>query len=201
MLSQRDYTLVLDKSGSMALRDAPSGRSRWSTARESTLALASKCEELDPDGLTLYLFAGKFRRYDNVTAARVDQVFVENEPGGGTNLAAVLEHAFDDYFARKKAGQTKPSGETIVVVTDGQPDDELAVMRAIVGASRRVVHGEELAVSLVQVGNDPGATRFLKALDDELVGAGAAFDLCDTVALDEVEELGLTEVLLRAIHD
>lgn len=201
MLKDRDYTLLLDKSGSMALRDGAAGKSRWTVARESTFALASRCAELDPDGLTLYLFAGRFKRYENVTPDRVDQVFVENEPSGGTDLAAVLGHAFDDYFARKSARKTKASGETILVVTDGEPDDKLAVMRTIVAATKRLDRDEELAVSLVQVGKDPSATRFLKALDDDLVEAGAKFDICDTVTLDDMEDIGLTEVLLRAIHD
>lgn len=53
----------------------------------------------------------------------------------------------------------------------------------------------------MQVGKDPDARRFLKLLDDELVSAGAPFDICDTVTLDEAESIGLTEVLLAAIHD
>src|SRR6476646_10162277 len=98
MLSNRDYTLILDKSGSMATRDQPGGRSRWLSARESTEALARKCEALDPDGLTLYLFAGRFRRYEHVTADRVAAVWDENEPCGSTDLAGVLEHAFARFF-------------------------------------------------------------------------------------------------------
>jgi hypothetical protein len=185
----------------MALKDQPGGRSRWSVARESVQALAAKCEELDPDGLTLYLFASRFRRYDNVTADRVANVFLENEPCGGTDLAGVLSHAFESYFERKRAHTARPEGETILVVTDGEPDDARAVMRAIVDASRRIDRDEELAVSLVQVGSDPRARRFLKVLDDDLTRAGAPFDICDTVTLDEMEEMGLVEVLLKAIHD
>jgi uncharacterized protein with von Willebrand factor type A (vWA) domain len=201
MLNQRDYTLILDKSGSMALKDQTGGKSRWQTARESVMALAEKCAELDPDGLTLYVFAGKFRRYEQVTPARVDQVFLENDPGGGTDLAGVLRHAFDDYFARKRAKKTKPGGETILVVTDGEPDDQRDVMKTIILASRQVDNGEELALSLVQVGKDEGARRFLTLLDDELTKAGAPFDICDTVTLADMEDIGLTEVLLRAVHD
>jgi uncharacterized protein with von Willebrand factor type A (vWA) domain len=199
MLSNRDYTLIVDKSGSMAIKDQPGGRSRWLAARESALALAAKCDELDPDGITLYVFGGRFRRYDNVDAGRVTQVFTENEPSGGTDLAGVLSHAFTSYFDRKRKGPTRP--ETIVVVTDGEPDDARAVIKTILDASKRIDRDEELAVSLVQVGRDPEARRFLKLLDDELVGAGAKFDIVDTCTLDEVEEMGLTEVLLNAIHD
>lgn len=199
MLAERDYTLILDKSGSMAVKDQRGGRSRWAAARESTEALAAKCEELDADGLTLYVFASRFRRYEGVTAERVAQVFRENEPCGGTDLAGVLNHAFDAYFERKARGKAKP--ETILVVTDGEPDDPRAVIKAIIQASKRIQRDEELAVSLVQVGTDPDARRFLKLLDDELVGAGAPFDICDTVTLEEAELIGLTEVLLAAIHD
>lgn len=197
--SQRDYTLIIDKSGSMSQRDQVGGRSRWAAAREGSQALAAKCEELDADGMTLYVFGSRFRRYDNVTAARVARIFEENEPCGGTDLAGVLTHAFDAYFARKARGTARP--ETIVVLTDGEPDDQRAVIKAVLAASRRIDRDEELAVSFVQVGRDADARRFLKLLDDELVSAGAPFDICDTVTLDEAEEMGLTDVLLAAIHD
>lgn len=199
MLSGRDYTLVLDKSGSMARRDPPATRSRWTVARESALAFAARCEELDPDGITLYVFAGRFKRYERVTTERVAQVFEENEPCGGTDLAGVLKHALDAHFARKASGEGRP--ETLIVVTDGEPDDPRAVLRVIVEASRRVERDEELAISFIQVGNDAEATRFLKVLDDDLGRAGAKFDLCDTVLLEEVEAIGLTEVLLNAVRD
>ncbi|MCX5746678.1 MAG: VWA domain-containing protein [Proteobacteria bacterium] len=194
MLSNRDYTIIVDKSGSMATKDQPGARSRWVTARESTEAFARRCEELDPDGLTLYVFASKFRRYERVTADRVGTVFVEHEPCGGTDLGAVLEHAFAGYFVRKAAGPSRP--ETILVVTDGAPDDEKAVMRAVIKAAKRVARQDELAVSFIQVGSDPAARRFLKILDDEMVRAGAPHDICSTVTLDEAEGMGLTEVLL-----
>ncbi|PMB11823.1 hypothetical protein CI592_03145, partial [Fischerella thermalis CCMEE 5328] len=168
MLENRDYTLIIDKSGSMATPHQKGGRSRWLAAQESTFALASKCEQLDPDGITVYLFSGRFKRYENVTSSKVSQIFQENDPAGTTDLAAVLKHATDNYFERKTAGQTKPNGETILVVTDGEPDDRKAVMKVIIEASRRMDRDEELAISFIQVGKDPHASRFLKVLDDEL---------------------------------
>ena len=201
MLENRDYTLIIDKSGSMATPDQKGGRSRWVAAQESTLALASKCEQFDPDGITIYLFSGRFKRYENVTASKVTQIFRENDPSGSTDLAAVLKHATDNYFQRKAAGQTKPNGETILVVTDGEPDDRKAVMKVIIEASRRMDRDEELAISFIQVGTDSQATKFLKILDDELQGAGAKFDICDTITIDDMEDYSLSEVLLNAIND
>lgn len=201
MLENRDYTLIIDKSGSMTRKDRGGGKSRWQIMQESTLALASKCEEFDPDGITIYIFSGRFRRYDNVTAERVDLIFRENEPSGRTDLAGVLQDALNDYFQRKATGQTKANGDTILVVTDGEPDDRKAVMRIIVEASRQIDRDEELAISFIQVGTDPDATKFLKILDDELQSAGAKFDIVDTITMEDMEDLTLTEVLLNAIVD
>jgi uncharacterized protein with von Willebrand factor type A (vWA) domain len=201
MLEQRDYTLIIDKSGSMSTKDQAGGKSRWAVMQESTFALASKCEELDPDGMVVYTFSGRFRRYENVTANKVQQIFSENEPSGRTDLAGVLEDALNDYFQRKAAKTTKLNGETIVVVTDGEPDDRKAVMKVIIEASRRMDKDEELAISFIQVGNDPDAKRFLKALDDDLQSAGAKFDIVDTLTVDDMENLTMTEILLNAIVD
>jgi hypothetical protein len=201
IVEDRDYTLIIDKSGSMSTPDQPGGRSRWDIAQESTLALARKCEQFDPDGITVYLFSGRFKRYENVTANKVGQIFMENDPMGTTDLASVLKNATDDYFRRKASGEAKANGETILVITDGEPDDRKAVMRVIIEASRHMERDEELGISLIQVGSDATATRFLKALDDELQGAGAQFDIVDTVTLDDMENMTLAEVLLNAIND
>ncbi|MEA5595018.1 VWA domain-containing protein [Rivularia sp. UHCC 0363] len=201
MLENRDYTLIIDKSGSMATPDQKGGRTRWVTAQESTFALASKCEQFDPDGITVYTFSGRFKRYENVTSNKVTQIYQENDPSGTTDLASVLKHATDNYFQRKAAGETKPNGETILVITDGEPDDRKAVMKTIIEASRRMERDEELAISFIQVGTDAQATRFLKVLDDELQSAGAKFDICDTITMDDMEDYSLSEVLLNAIVD
>jgi uncharacterized protein with von Willebrand factor type A (vWA) domain len=201
MLDNRDYTLIIDKSGSMATPDQKGGKTRWVAAQESTFALASKCEQLDPDGITIYLFSGRFKRYENVTASKVNQLFQENDPSGTTDLAGVLKHALDNYFERKTSAQAKLNGETILVITDGEPDDRKAVMKVIIEASRLMDRDEELAISFIQVGTDAQATRFLKVLDDELQSAGAKFDICDTITMEDMEDMTLSEVLLNAIND
>ncbi|MCT7958153.1 vWA domain-containing protein [Laspinema palackyanum] len=200
MLENRDYTLIVDKSGSMMTTDGGATKTRWSSAEESTFALAAKCEQLDADGITVYLFSGRFQRYDNVTSAKVAQIFQENEPSGRTDLASVLKDAVNHYFKKKASGEAK-SGETILVVTDGEPDDRKAVMKVIIEATRQMEQDEELAISMIQVGNDTQATRFLKALDDELQGVGAKFDIVDTITIEDMEDYTLSEVLLKAIGD
>lgn len=201
MMSDRDYTLIIDKSGSMSTPDQVGGKSRWEIAQESTLALARKAEQFDPDGITVYVFAGRFKRYDDVTSAKVTQIFLENDPAGTTNLAGVLQDALNNYFQRKAAGKTKPNGEIILVITDGEPDDRKAVFEVIIHATRQMERDEELGISIIQVGSDAQATKFLKALDDQLQSVGAKFDICDTVTLDDLEEMSLVDVLTNAITD
>jgi uncharacterized protein with von Willebrand factor type A (vWA) domain len=201
MMSDRDYTLIIDKSGSMSTPDQMGGRSRWEIAQESTLALARKCEQFDPDGITVYVFSGRFKRYDDVTSAKVAQIFLENDPAGTTNLAGVLQDAVNNYFQRKASGKTKPNGETILVITDGEPDDRKAVFEVIISATRQMERDEELGISMIQVGSDAQATKFLKALDDQLQGVGAKFDICDTITLDDMEEMSLADILMNAITD
>ena len=201
LIEERDYTLIIDKSGSMSTGDQPGGKTRWEAAQESTLALARKCEQFDPDGITVYLFSGRFRRYDNVTSDKVSQIYQENEPMGRTDLASVLLDAVNDYLKRKSQGEAKTNGETIIVITDGEPDDRKAVMRVIIETSRQLDRDEELAISLIQVGQDRQATQYLKALDDQMESAGAKFDIVDTVTIDEMEDLTLEEILMKAITD
>lgn len=200
-MKDRDYTLIIDKSGSMSTPDQRGGRSRWQEAQESTLALARKCEQFDPDGITVYVFSGRFKRYDDVTSAKVEQIFLENDPSGTTNLASVLQDATNSYFQRKAAGQIKPAGETILIITDGEPDDRRAVMEVIVNASRQMDNDEELGISIIQVGSDAAATKFLKALDDQMQGVGAKFDICDTMTIDDMGDMSLADVLMNAIAD
>lgn len=200
-LQDRDYTVIIDRSGSMANNDMPGGKTRWAVARESTFAVAAKCAEFDPDGITLYLFNNRPKRFENTSAQKVLQLFDEYEPAGGTNLAGVLDDALGNYFQRRAAGQARPQGEIFVVVTDGEPDDQRAVMKVIIEASKKLGRADEVGISFLQVGGDAGATRFLKALDDELTRAGAKYDIVDTMTLDEMSDRPLKDVLLGALFD
>jgi uncharacterized protein with von Willebrand factor type A (vWA) domain len=201
VIRDRDYTLIIDKSGSMSTPDRAGGKTRWEAAQESTLALAKTCEQFDPDGITVYLFSSRFRRYENITSDKVAKIYEENEPMGRSNLASVLKDALDNYFQRKQEGKTKPNGETFLIITDGEPDDRKSVMRLIIEASRQIDRDEEMGIALIQVGRDKKATEFLQALDEQLQGAGAKFDIVDTVTMDKMEGMTLTEVLLNTITD
>jgi hypothetical protein len=201
MLENRDYTLIIDKSGSMAKPTEQGGRSKWEILQESTFALACKCEQFDPDGITVYVFSGNFQRYDYVTSAKVAQIFEENQPSGTTNLAGVLQDAINSYFKRRAVGKTKPNGEIILIITDGEPGDRQAVSETIINATQRIESDRELAISMIQVGSNPQTTKFLHALDDQLQSIGAKYDICSSITLEDLEEMSLVDVLMDTITD
>jgi|SRR6478735_1425565 len=199
-LKDRDFVLVIDKSGSMGTQDQRGGLSRWEAAAEATTALARKAATYDEDGLTLLTFSSKHRRFDNVTdASQVARIFEEEEPNGSTNLDGVLGAVFSDYLTRKGKGQTKPNGEIAIIVTDGAPDDRTAVKNAITAFTQRLDRDEEYGMLFLQIGTDPAARTFLKQLDDDL--KGAKFDIVDTLTMDELGDKTLTEALAGAIAD
>ena len=205
MLDQRDYSLIVDKSGSMGTEDMPGGKSRWMSMQESTLQISREISKLDPDGITLYVFDGGFKRYDNVTTEKVADVFRENRPGGSTDLAGVLEHALADFHKRKAANQLKANGDIMLIVTDGVPDDADAVKRVIAKATQGLSNGDgEIGLSFIQIGRDQGASRFLKELDDALTSGPykAKFDIVDTKTMDEVDKAAsFSDILMAALND
>lgn len=201
-LENRDYVLIMDKSGSMEETDCAGGQSRWNAMRESTEQLARKIEQFDADGFTAIPFASNFKSYENCKANSVSQIFTENSPGGGTVLAPVLEHSFADYLKRKAAGKTKANGEMLIVVTDGAPVDESAVAQTIINFANKLENGDgEYGIQFLQIGRDAKAAQFLKKLDDDLVKQGAKWDIVDTKTFDEIEQTGIVQALVSALDD
>ncbi|BAY86326.1 hypothetical protein NIES267_58320 [Calothrix parasitica NIES-267] len=197
-LTNRDYTIIIDISGSMATTDYPQGTTRWIAAQKYTLALAKKCEQLDPDGITVYMFAEKFQRYDFVTSSKVKQIFEENKPQGGANLLTVLQDALNNYFQRKANSKTKPCGETILVITDGVSSNRIGISQTIIDATQRIDNNQELIISFIQVGYEPHISKAIKSWDDELESNGAKFDIVNSLTLDEIEKITFTQVLINS---
>ncbi len=200
LVKDRDYTLIIDKSGSLA-DDSGNGKTLWEVAKESTIALAEKCDEIDSDGITVYLFSSNFKRYDNVTVDKVKEIYAQNEPMGKSELQPVLNDALNNYFERKAQGKNKPNGETLLVITDDIPNEPKEIIRTIIDASQKIDRDEELGISFIQIGKNKKATKYFKALDDQLQEAGAKFDIVDTVTLEDMQSMSLSDVLLNALID
>lgn len=193
-LANRDYILLIDKSGSMG-EQGTHGKTRWEEAQETTLAFARKAAALDPDGITVIPFANTHKVYANTTPDTVARIFVENEPLGGTDTAAALQAAF----------QLKASDRpiTVIVITDGEPNDRLAVKQAIRDFAATLSDNgagdtDDAAILFLQIGDDAGAAAFPRELDD---GLNAKFDIVDTKTFDEIEGMTINEALMAALND
>lgn len=194
-ISNRDYVVIIDRTGSMSTRDCPGGKSRYDYCRESVGALVRKVEAIDPDGLDCYFFNGKFQKYTSVTSDKIIEVFDANQPMGSTILAPCLQDALNGHFSKG----ARPT--TILIITDGEANDPHDVAKTLILAANKIEADSELAISFIQIGKDINARDFLRKLDDDLTGAGAKFDIVDVKTMDDFDNKPLEEILFDAIMD
>ncbi|NJR64967.1 MAG: hypothetical protein HC772_06055 [Leptolyngbyaceae cyanobacterium CRU_2_3] len=207
LLQNRDYTVIIAKTAVDQGAKPPGFAERWIAAQSTILKLVQACESFDPDGVTLYLACQSpqedciFKKYEHVKSLELTHLIESNFPPEKVYLLEVLKTALDDYFFRKTSGVTKPNGEIILVLIDGEPSDRMAVAKAIRAATHRLDTDEELGIGFVQIGEDMIAQGYLTALDNYLKEAGAKFDIVDTKLLDAIQPDTLTEFLMGVLED
>lgn len=204
LLQNRDYTVIVAKTAPNPMMMPPGYEKRWSAAHSAIVALAQKCEEFDPDGVTIYISCksrGGFVEYRNTKSDQIQEIFAHHYPPSELDLLDGLQLALNDYFDRKSAGKTKANGAIMIVLIDGEPKDRMAIAQTIVKASQQVDRDEELGIGFAQIGDDLIAKGFLNALDNDLrTSAGARFDIVSTRSLAEIGTNSLTEFLLDVIR-
>ncbi|KAK7430616.1 hypothetical protein QQZ08_002908 [Neonectria magnoliae] len=214
-LTTFDTVFVIDDSYSMK------GRS-WREVREALRAITPICTSHDPDGIDVYFLNHKSRStgpgyearggYTQIRdAAQVQNLFESVTPDGatptGSRLQSILKPYMDHLESRKNHMETvKPMN--IIVITDGVPTDDPESI--IVQHARKLDKLEapphQIGIQFFQVGNEPGASRALRELDDGLVGLGIR-DMVDTVTWDSttsstrnaVTADGILKVVLGAV--
>lgn len=199
-LKNYDMGLAIDASGSMARNDPHTGKTRWKAVQESTFAIASKMAEYDSDGIDVFTFANDVTTHRQTTPNKVDDVFGKLGPNGGTATHLAIREARRTWEATKAAG-TEKKGYILGIVTDGEPNDRAAVEKEIIELSNSLSDDGEFGIVFVQVGDDAGATSYLKNLDDGLQSKGAKYDIVDTVTFAESEKRSLDDLLINAILD
>ena len=178
----RDYVFVVDKSGSMS----DPNKDKTKTLFQETQCVIEKFVDhictWDPDGPDLYLFSSDFTSEKNVkNPETVKEFFKRNSPSGSTDMVLPLSDAFKTHFDKKSTNPNQRT--TLLVITDGQPDSEIALKNLLISTANRVNDDEELSVSFIQVGNNSSATTFLKSLDDQLK---TPIDIVDTISYDQI---------------
>lgn len=190
--SEFDFIVGLDTSGSMA-KDSTrySGKTRWQEAQETIFGLASELHKYDSNGIDIVTFGGDVEMFNNVTPAKVEDIFTTRSPRGSTPLDGALKKIVERQASTKK-------NTVAIIFTDGEPDDQMAAARVIIEASKKMDRDEQLTFLFVQIGKDPGATKYLQALDDL---KGAKFDIVDTIGSDEADKMEAIDLINKAIGD
>lgn len=194
ILSEYDFIVVADTSGSMAEPvKAGSKVTRMESMQESIRTLIRDLSKIDADGIDMVQLGGSCASWTGVTEENALNIFKDLQPRGTTPLAEALTEAL------KLAGKSTKK-DFIVVYTDGVPNEMEAVKRVILNQANSQATDDACTILFVQVGDDAGATKFLKELDDNL--KGAKFDIVDAKTTAEVDAFASTaDLIIAAIND
>jgi Mg-chelatase subunit ChlD len=174
---------LVDRSGSMDTPDCDGGETRYRHAKEKIKAFVTAASKYDPDGVSVHLFNNSVDLHQDVaTADAVDALVKEKKPGGGTATEKALKAAWNEHA-------TKGNQSTFVFVfTDGEPNEQQAVIDTLVQITKKMKSAEEFRISFLTVGKrTPDLQAFLSKLDSELSPAGAVFDIVSVDELDNVD--------------
>ena len=194
-LSEFDIIVVVDASGSMDLpnkANQPNGLSRWQTVQENAMSILKDVSAIDADGIGMVFFNGAgIVSEDGVTVEKARGMFANQKVKSTTPMAEALTEAL------KLAGKSDKK-DLIIVFTDGEPDDKLAVAEVIRKQSNSQETDDSCTILFIQVGDDGPATAYLQKLDDNL--KGAKFDIVDVKTVAEVDKFAtISDLLLAAI--
>lgn len=193
-----DYIICLDASGSMGepSKRGTSSPSRWEVAQETVTAIARTVAKFDDDGIDVVRFGGNVQQHQGVTVDKVRDIFA-TEPAGGTPTLGAIQAAL------KLAGKSSKK-DFIIVLTDGEPNQGEAplIKQLLIDTANKQETDDSLTFLFIQVGDNAQATSWLKSLDDDLVKAGAKFDIVDVKTAAEVDGFAsIPELLEAALND
>jgi uncharacterized protein YegL len=161
---------------------AESRQDRWDQAREALEILVPQLVEKNEDGISLYFFSTGYQKFTHVKSAEVvTDKFRSTRPKGGTQLAEALKDAV--------IADNRGRPETVLVITDGAPENRQAVEQVLVDASEATEFDDDLRVVFVQVGADAQASKWLNTLDERL---GCPAGVVNATTTAELQESGLT---------
>ena len=120
----------------------------------------------------------------------------KNQIASSTDLYKVLDSALKP----DAVPRTKP--ETILVITDGVPNDKASVERVLIEATKKYMQNDnDLSVTIIQVGDDKSAMRWLQQLDDGLTAKGAKYDIVDILTAEELKKFNFADIVAKSVSD
>ena len=181
------------------------GQSKWQWCAEQTEKLSkqldSSFQNRADDHLKVVMFSDKSKEYKDVDMSSVPTFFADNHPVGKTNADEALRIQLKEYFAKRDHNKEAVRPLLVAFITDGAPDDPFGLRQTIIDATKKMQNQDEVAITFLQVGIDPKASRYLHELDSDLVKSSSAkYDIVTTKSFNQVNESGLAVALLDAVH-
>lgn len=197
-LSTFDTVFLIDDSFSMT------GHS-WMEVAAALKSIAPICTAYDADGIDIYFLnkpdENQFRQIKS--AEQVNHIFSKVKPQGRTPTGARLNAILKPYLKDldKQGDKVKPLN--IIVITDGQPTDDLISVIIKVAKKLDSLDADpwQVGIQFFQVGQDNTAAESLRHLDDGLVDQGGGIrDMVDTVPWSGISGSGLNgEGILKVV--
>ncbi|KAE8445985.1 hypothetical protein EG329_012624 [Mollisiaceae sp. DMI_Dod_QoI] len=158
LLSQVRTVILLDDSGSMM---AP-GHTSWGFQDQ---------DEYNRHGIDIHFLNHRIPFLGLHSAQDVHYTFRSVRPGGGTPTGQRINEILDGYMCVLRYNRSiLPLN--LIVVTDGEAQDEPLLHRAIEEHVTKIVHrgfrAHQFGVEFLQVGDDEDATRHLEKLEEEV---------------------------------
>jgi hypothetical protein len=219
-LAEHEVVLLIDKSGSMSSMDCPNSlgghslgmlpsmlglplmsTSRWNWCLQQTSEMARQTQGIYQSGITVTLFSSGYVSFPNVTMDRLPQIFSQNSPSGGTNLADPLRLQIGEYFRRREMARGNVKPLIIGVITDGCPNNREAVVDAVVGATRLMHQPQEVTIIFFLIGGmDMQGERFVSNLSSNLLNLGGAYPIVKEVSFSELQQIGLAKAIAQKLQ-
>lgn len=189
-LAQFDTVFVIDDTGTMQ-RPAKSADpedddtiTRWDVLTKALQYIADIAARYDEDGIDVHYLISKQVHRNVATGQEVLNLLAQvdlTKGGGGTYFESVLAKIlgpyvanYEEYFenVRKRLPAEEPKPLNIIVLTDGEDDDEEATEELLVDIARKLdkmnVPRSQVGIQFLQVGDDKKAADFLDRLDNDL---------------------------------
>lgn len=167
-LKKYDTVFLVDDSGSM------SGH-HWKVTAEALAKIADIAVKYDRDGVDVRFFNHFLKseeRKNLDSSQKVMALFERVKPEGTTPTAETLEIELNEYLNKFENNRDQKM-LNLIMLTDGEPDVHQNVEDVIVDYVNKLrklgAYKYQVGVQFVQIGNDKGATEFLRVLDDDLV--------------------------------
>jgi hypothetical protein len=201
LLKNRDYTFILAREASPSAFAPPGLKRQWRIAEKSILAIARHCEELDANGLNIYLATNPYQKLAQTNSNTLLLLFEDSYATPEVHLLEALQAAIADYFQHQQNKKTPSNGDIILVILDGEPTHQREIVKLLVETTQKIDDPNSLGIMFAEVGDNPMVRGFLQSLDDDLAIAGAKFDLVDTKILGNLAPDDIENFLLNSIFN